>query len=415
MPGWHEATKALQESGQIQVVGIIQEQHPDRCALFMQWKEMDWPIMVDSLDLLGVSAVPITVLIDEAGVVHKVRARTRDLEAFLSEPPVEFEEAATPQAPNLDKLRAHVSSEDSSDLRDPANLNALRYFIDSVFLWGGPQRLDEAILIYQSTLAMHDDATFAFHLGVALQSRYEKSHEPDDFARAIKAWSHALASDPNQYIWRRRIQQYGPRLDKPYNFYFWVEQARKEIKARGETPVRLAVEPAGSELAPPAKGRGADGDRSAASVATSAPSCRETNESLQRDDRSYVAIESIVTPARVRPGQRVRVRVGFQLNPKTRPYWNNEARELAVCLDPPPGLSLGEGSLVFPNPSKAETQEDRAVEFEVTIADEAQPGVVSIPAYALYYVCENKGGKCRYLRKDFAISIEIDPTAPTLR
>ena len=84
---WHEATKALQESGQIQVVGIIQEQHPDRCALFMQWKEMDWPIMVDSLDLLGVSAVPITVLIDEAGVVYKVRARTRDLEAFLSEPP----------------------------------------------------------------------------------------------------------------------------------------------------------------------------------------------------------------------------------------------------------------------------------------------------------------------------------------
>jgi len=30
-------------------------------------------------------------------------------------------------------------------------------------------------------------------------------------------------------------------------------------------------------------------------------------------------------------------------------------------------------------------------------------------------VCENKGGKCRYLRKDFTVSIEVDPTAPTLR
>jgi len=236
-----------------------------------------------------------------------------------------------------------------------------------------------------------------------------------DAQRAVEQWGFALSLNPIQYIWRRRIQQYGPRLDKPDNFYFWVAKARKEIKARGETPVQLAVEPAGSELAPPAKARGADGNRSASSVAGSAPSCRETNESLHRDDRSYVAIESIVTPARVRPGQRVRVRVEFQLNPKTRPYWNNEARELAVCLEVPPGLSLGEGSLVFPNPSKAETQEDRAVEFEVTIADEAQPGVISIPAYALYYVCENKGGKCRYLRKDFTVSIEIDPTAATLR
>ena len=79
------------------------------------------------------------------------------------------------------------------------------------------------------------------------------------------------------------------------------------------------------------------------------------------------------------------------------------------------GLSLGEGFLVVPNRSVAETQEDRAVEFEVTIADEAHSGVLSIAAYALYYVCENRGGKCRYLRKNFAVSIEIDPTAPMLR
>ena len=63
MPGWHEATKQLQQDGKVQMVGIIQEQHPDRCRLFMQWKQMDWPILVDSLDLLGVSGVPLTVAI----------------------------------------------------------------------------------------------------------------------------------------------------------------------------------------------------------------------------------------------------------------------------------------------------------------------------------------------------------------
>ena len=69
MPGWHEATKQLQESGAVQMVGIIQEQHPDRCRLFMQWKEMDWPIMVDALNLLEVKAVPLTFLIDEHGMI----------------------------------------------------------------------------------------------------------------------------------------------------------------------------------------------------------------------------------------------------------------------------------------------------------------------------------------------------------
>jgi hypothetical protein len=43
------------------MVGIIQEQHPDRAGLFMQWKQMDWPILVDSLNLLGVAVVPVHV------------------------------------------------------------------------------------------------------------------------------------------------------------------------------------------------------------------------------------------------------------------------------------------------------------------------------------------------------------------
>ena len=63
MPVWHERTRELRETGRIRTVGIIQEQHPGRARLFMQWKGMDWPILVDSLDLLDVSVVPITVLI----------------------------------------------------------------------------------------------------------------------------------------------------------------------------------------------------------------------------------------------------------------------------------------------------------------------------------------------------------------
>jgi hypothetical protein len=62
------------------MAGIIEEQHPDRARLFMQWKQMRWPILVDSLNLLGVSAVPITLAIDEYGVIRMVNPKPAEIE-----------------------------------------------------------------------------------------------------------------------------------------------------------------------------------------------------------------------------------------------------------------------------------------------------------------------------------------------
>ena len=132
----------------------------------------------------------------------------------------------------------------------------------------------------------------------------------------------------------------------------------------------------------------------------------------------------MVTPARVRPGHSVRARVTFRVNDWTRPYWNNEADDLTMCMGPPNASvqvsdddrsTLGDSALTYPNPPTPETREVRALEFELTGAKTAKAGVVEIPAYALYYVCENKGGKCRYLRQDFSVPVRIDPAAPTIR
>ena len=78
MPGWHAATESLQRDGSVQMVGIIQEQHPDRARLFMQWKEMGWPILVDSYDLLEAPHVPISLAIDERGVIRKILPAMRE-------------------------------------------------------------------------------------------------------------------------------------------------------------------------------------------------------------------------------------------------------------------------------------------------------------------------------------------------
>ena len=85
VPGWHEATKEWQDAGDLTMVGIIQEQHPDRARLFMQWKQMDWPILVDSLNLLETTVVPLTLAIDEHGVIRKIQPSRDDLETFRAE------------------------------------------------------------------------------------------------------------------------------------------------------------------------------------------------------------------------------------------------------------------------------------------------------------------------------------------
>ena len=119
---------------------------------------------------------------------------------------------------------------------------------DSLILWGGPQRLREAIDAYAAAAqADPRDGRALFRLGVALRQRYESAAaRRDDFQAAVENWGQALQLDPNQYIWRRRIQQYGPRLDKPYPFYDWVAEAERAIRARGERPDRIAGAAGGS-------------------------------------------------------------------------------------------------------------------------------------------------------------------------
>ncbi len=148
------------------------------------------------------------------------------------------------------------------------------------------------------------DKNALFRLGVAHRMRHESAgRRPGDFQAAIDAWGRALELDPNQYIWRRRIEQYGPRLAKPYAFYDWVVQAKAEISRRGETPVPLTVEPYGSELAGPVRDVLAE---------ASAPVEPDPKGQIHRDEERLIEAEVVVVPARVRPGQAARVHVTFR-------------------------------------------------------------------------------------------------------
>lgn len=402
---WQKAVQPYIESGDMVAIGVVQEQHPDRTRLYRQWRQLDWPIFVDATNVIDhVTVVPIPIAIDEAGMIVHSRFRPAQLDTFIK---TERESLDIPAdynrvpEPDIDSLRATAERTKTAK----AWLDLGRAYFD----YGTEDALNHSVAALARAVELDASSGSAhFSLGAALRRRYETKYRlPTDAQTAVEHWGHALEINPNHYIWRRRIQQYGPRLDKPYNFYFWIEQARADIRARGEQPIRLAAEPMGSEIAPPAK----------AGVKT--PRIKLKNPDprgrINRDQKHLVAIEPLLTPARVQPGHRARVRVTFRLNESTHPLWNNEADNLMIWVGLPDGLTMVEGDFAYANPELPETRELRHVEFEVAVVESLSEQKLEFPGYALYYVCEEEGGVCYYLRNDFTVALTIDPEAPTLR
>ncbi len=356
------------------MLGIIEEQHPARTRLFMQWKEMDWPVLVDSLNLLGVSAVPITLLIDEQGIIRYVRPDQNEFQTFLET-----------DYPKPKRPRETASASFSPKL--PA---------DKLFLEGDPERLGEIIELYERALAESpEDGAIQFRLGVSYRKRYDSSErQPQDFSRAVSHWRRALEIDPNQYIWRRRIQQYGPRLDKPYSFYDWIHEARREVRARGEIPVELAVEPGGAEFAHPAK----EFDIVQETVSEPDPRGR-----IHRDHEELIKLDKVVVPDTSAEAASTRVHLIFNPDLGQKAHWNNEVDDMVVWVNPPAGWEVDQQLLTVQNPPQPVSQEERRVEFE--IRGPAGASAV-VPAYVLYYVCEDVDGTCLYRRQDIQIRID---------
>lgn len=425
MPGWHEATEELQRQGKVRMLGVIEEQHPERARLFLQWKGMEWPLLVDALNLLEVPFVPITLLVDEDGEARRApRLRTREeieetVRAFLNETDEESEEEPKGAADSDGALAVLPVRSVGVPLR-PATDDATgwREYGRGLFLTRGEAQLDEAITAYQKALELDpkDPGGWGhFRLGVLLRARYDSPHrEAGDFQAAVDHWRAALDRDPNNYIFRRRIQQYGPRLDKPYPFYDWVETARKEVRDRGETPVELTVTPGGAEIARPA-GEGEDGE--AETVATK-PAQPDPEGRIRRDPGEMVKVETTVVPGTRAPDDgtagAMRAHLAFRPEDELKVHWNNEAEGLTVWLEPGEGVEVEPRRLTVPNPAETLSRETRRVDFEVELpktSDGAKgdgtngDGAVHIPGYALYYVCEDVDGTCLYRRQNLEVAV----------
>ena len=396
MPVWHDTTKRWVKEGKLVLLGVTQEQHAERCRLFAQWKQFDWPILYDPINVLQLNVVPILLALDEHGIVRSTRPNPKTFEVeFLnktfSDDATNNPEPLTPSyPPKFNDLKA--TSERASSAA------GWRRYGDALALWGGDQQLSAAITAYGEALKLDpNDAAAWFRLGVSRRRRYEtKARKGDDFRTAVEAWGMAVNLDPNQYIWRRRIQQYGPRLDKPYPFYDWVAEAEATIRDRGESPVVLPVRPDGAEIAQPTK---------EFAVRKEVLRNPDPKGRINRDARS-VTCEVVVVPATVKPGQTVRVHLTFQLAPKSADHWNNEAEPLRVWVDPPEGASVSTRLVEAEQPKTVASRESRTVGFEVQIPKGAS-GTINVPVYALYHLCDDAGGQCRLLRLDVSVELKV--------
>lgn len=364
----------MRQQGKIQLVGLIQEQHPDRCKLFMQWKSLDFPVLVDAANRIGVYAVPLMWAIDENGVVRATRPKWE----WIVEEFVDMN-YPTPRA-------AAKKPEESPGVEKFLQRN-----------WTG------AIDYFRGQTSLDPQNGEAwFRLGCALRARHDSGgSQLGDFQAAVAAWTQALEINPKNYIWRRRVQQYGPSGIKPYPFYDWVERAREEIQNRGEQPLTLKAQPQGAELAQPSRqwDGSVDGTKEA-----------DPTGVLPRDEKNWIDLEAVVAPYPVKPGDTARIYLTFTPTNASKAHWSNDAGPLEYWWKNGKGVQFSQMHAIASLPHQVETsRESRKLEFEVKVPESAREEVV-LAGYATFYVCEDVNEECLFLAKDVKVQIPIAST-----
>ena len=355
MPGWDAKTKKLVEAGELSVFGVLEEQHPVRAELFAQWKELTFPMLADPLNLLDVSVVPIHLLIDGNGIIRFRNPSDLDFEKFM----------ATDYSGGEQAMPIKGSEYREGDrLAMKGDLNA-------------------ALEVYNGL--SDNGGRLHFRKGVVWRMKFDSDSNPVFFQSAVSEWQKARKANGGQYIWRRRIQQYGPQSDKPYPFYDWVAEAKQSVASRGETPVELKSQLTRSELASP---RGA----SDIELISEEPDPEGTVEV----DEGDFELLPIILPSTA--GEKGEYRVHLVIQPQGSFSWNNEAGPMNVWLGGGEGHVAG---FTIPvNVKVATSSEVRSGEFEWVVHDSSTRS-----GYVVFHTCNKESGLCTILRKNFSLDI----------
>lgn len=365
MPVWHAETKELVASGKLAVIGIVQEQHRERAALYAQWQGLDWPILWDPFNQTEAKVVLNSYLVEPGGKVVKSGVRASDLEAFLKR---EFgvAEAAAPKEDSEEAPRGYRALELLPHERE-----------------GDRQELAELV----DAMIVHAGRSAVFQRGVLARMVFDADPEAfgalRSFERAAGLWQFAIRDYDAQYIWRRRLQQYGPQLDKPYPFYDWVDTARTEILARGDVPVKLHAPLTPTERL---------GRRPVTDTSNVEP---DPKRALPEDDEGFAFEVSFVYDTVGRP--KLCAHLSFVPSARHDAHWNDEAGPLVVWLDAVEGVTP-QRRLEFVASGNADDTERRTLSVDLDDVPEAK-----LTGYAVIESC--RADVCSRVRRPFRFEV----------
>lgn len=241
VPRWYAALQKHVDDGKLVIVGIVQEQHPDRAALFAQWKKISGPLLQDPVDYLLLKSVPVFVCIDENGYVRSVKPELETIEKkfinrkYPGKPARILENTEEPPNTVVTRRYAH-DSRMADDLIEHG---------EALLIAGAPPQIKEAIESYSEAIKKDKkNARAFFGLGVAHQMRHDgPDAESTDRKAALDAWARAVELAPRNEIYRARLVENSPPEKGHSPPYAWIKTARKQIAERGDTPEPLAVDP----------------------------------------------------------------------------------------------------------------------------------------------------------------------------
>lgn len=394
-PIWLAKTKPFVDTEKLVVVGIAQEQHAGRVRLFAQWQNVEWPILHDAMNVVGVKDVPLLVAIDEHGVIRAVDPDLEKLaEDFISKeftplkvmPPIDLKELPDP------RTTRRIAGEARRN-------NEWRRHAEALVLAGKPQQIKEAIATFQLAIDADDgDEAAWFGQGVAYRIRYDRpERDAGDFQAALDAWRKAAQLDPANAIYLARLQQYGPCIDKPFSFYDWIETAREDITHREETPVVLICEPVGAEVSPPEakfrfnKRKGPDSPALGKAAV---------------DRRPIVEVTSAcAAETKKRKGSIVQIYVTCRLAPGSEATWSNEGEPMQLWLETPKTGRLGVRYLAYQQPKEPRTVEERVLSFPLRLA--SAKSSLTLEGTLLYFVHDGPNAPAQPMKQDVRIKVKV--------
>lgn len=392
VPKWYETLKPHVDEGKLVIVGIVEEQHPDRARLFAQWKGITGPLLQDPVNYVHVSELPVVVAVDENGIV---RARDCDLETVekkfikrkYSGKPA-FIPPNTEEPPNTRVTRR---------LADEARgASACVEHGEALLLAGEPAQVEEAIKVYAQALEYDkENARAEFGLGTAYLMQFEgEKRQAGDFQRAIDAWTRAVSLAPGNHVFRARLQQYGPKVAKQPAPYGWIEAARKDIRTRGDVPIALAVEPNGAETG--RKMSPSDDDKRPAG---------DPKGKVARDKKGLISIEETVVRSTEKSHDRIHeIHLIFRPSVESGGQWGGESEALRVWVKGSKSVKVSPEVLEWSKTKEAANSDVRTLNFTATREGKSRKPV-TIKGYALCHVREGQEGKSQFLRQDFQIKI----------